>query len=176
MHEEEISGDVEELGAFDVELATDGLFDLPPEPQLDAVMRSDTDGEVLWYTEHLFSCGDSTVDRADRPVVFAGAMVVRAVCGSGEAQLTRLDPSDGAVLWSMTCQDSDFLVADGGVRQVGALLAIDDGAPDDEPEEGTQYAEAVVIEPTSGELMGDGVELAEGQFLSRTVGRDTCCR
>ncbi|NYJ35549.1 PQQ-binding-like beta-propeller repeat protein [Nocardiopsis aegyptia] len=169
-HEEEISGDVEELGVFDVEVATDeGLFGLAPEPQLDAVMRSDTDDEVLWHTEDLFSCGESTVDRADRPVVFPGAVVVRAVCGSGEAQLTALAPANGSVLWSMTSQESNVLAADGGVRRMGELLAIDDGAPELEPAGGDRYRETVVVDPVSGELLSDGIELEEGQFLARTV-------
>lgn len=169
-HEEMLLDDVSELGVFDVDAATDaGLLSLPPEPRLDALLRSDVDGEELWLTEDLFSCGDSKVERTERPVVFPETVVVRAVCGSGETELTALNLDDGSVLWSMTGADEEFLVSDGGLRRIGGLLAVDEAGSVYEPEGGTRYAETVVIDPVSGEVVGEGVEERGDRFLVRTL-------
>ncbi|MBR8743566.1 hypothetical protein DSY14_17815 [Nocardiopsis sp. MG754419] len=168
-HEEDLPGDVEELGVFDVESATDaGLFGLGTEPQLSASMRSDADGSELWGTGDLFACGDSKVARADRPVVFPEAVVVRAECGSGQAQMTALDPDDGSTLWSMTGDENEALVADGGVRRAGTLLAVHDGTSESEPQGGSRYAETLVVDPVSGEVVGEGTEVGDGRFLAAT--------
>ncbi len=171
-HEEELPGDVEELrGVFDVDVATDaGSLRVTSEPQLGAEMWSDADDEVLWRTEELFSCGESKVESAAVPVEFADAVVVRAVCGSGEVQVTALDPGDGLQLWSRTGSESDFLVPEGGIRQAGNLLAVSEEGTEPGPEGGTRHLERVVLDPANGEVLGDGPKLGDGQALVKTLG------
>ncbi|PWV45512.1 putative pyrroloquinoline-quinone binding quinoprotein [Nocardiopsis sp. L17-MgMaSL7] len=169
--EEELAGDVEELrGVFDIGVATDtGSLRVTPEPQLGAEMRSDADGGVLWRTEELFSCGEAKVGSASTPTVFEDVVVVRAVCGSGEAQVTALDLEEGAQLWSRTGSESEFLAPDGGVRRVGELLAVHEGDTVPSPEGGTRHQERVVLDPANGEILGNGPDLGDDQALVKTL-------
>ncbi len=167
--EEEITGDVEELGVFDVGSATDaGLFELGSEPLLSGRMLSDEDGSELWRTEDLFTCDGGSVDRAQRPVAFSEAVVVRAVCGSGEAELVTLDPEDGSVLWHLVGAETGFLAPEGSVRAVGDLLAVDQDL--EAPYWGQEFAESVVLDPVMGEVVGDAAEIGEDWYPARTFG------
>ncbi|WP_247666040.1 PQQ-binding-like beta-propeller repeat protein [Nocardiopsis sp. B62] len=164
--EEEFTGDIEELGAFDLGTATDaGLFELGSEPLLSGRMLSDEDGSELWRTEDLFTCDGGSVDRADRPAVFPEALVVRAECGTDVTELVALDPEDGEVLWNL--EGAGARPSADSVRAVGDLLALDQGG---DGYWGEEFAEAVVLDPVTGEVVGDAAGTGEDWYPARTFG------
>ncbi|WP_017590602.1 outer membrane protein assembly factor BamB family protein [Nocardiopsis ganjiahuensis] len=166
--EEPIAADVEKPGPFEGVAGDGGVFHLEGSDRLSGAMLSEEDGSELWRTEDLFTCEGSKVHGADRPVVFSEAVVVRAWCGSGDAELLALDPADGAVLWHLEDAEAEFLTAErGSVRGAGELLPVyHDRGPEYEDE---QFSEQYVLDPATGEVVGDATGLEEGWFLARTL-------
>jgi hypothetical protein len=131
-------------------------------------MLSEEDGSELWRTEDLFTCAGGSVDRAQRPAVFSEVVVVRAECGSGGAELVALNLADGEVLWHLEGAGTDFVVPYGSVRAVGDLLAVDQGS--EEPYWDEAFAESVVLDPVTGEVVGEAEGNGEDWYPARTVG------
>ncbi|PWV45502.1 PQQ-binding-like beta-propeller repeat protein [Nocardiopsis sp. L17-MgMaSL7] len=169
--EEPIAPDVEKPGPFNVGVAGDGgVFHLEAGDGLSGAMLSDEDGSELWRTEDLFTCEGSKVHRADRPVVFSDAVVVRAGCGSLDAELIGLDPGDGSVLWHLEGEEAAFLTSERrSVRGAGEVLPVyhDQGSSYQDE----QFSERYVFDPVTGGVVGDatGLEEEEHHYLARTL-------
>lgn len=166
--EELISPDAEKPGPFEGVAGDGGVFHLEGGDLLAGAMLSEEEGSELWRTEDLFTCEGSKVHGADRPVVFSEAVVVRAWCGSGDAELLALDPADGEVLWHLEGAETEFLTAErGSVRGAGELLPVyHDRGPEYEDE---RFSERYVLDPATGEVVGEATGLEEGWFLARTL-------
>lgn len=168
--EESIAADVEEPGPFNVGVAGDGgVFHLEGSDLLSGMMLSTEDGSELWRTDDLFACEGSHVNTADRPVVFSEAVVVKAGCDSGQAELISLDVVNGEVLWHLEGEDAEFLTPElRSLRGMGELLPVyHDRGPMYQDEE---FSELRVFDPVTGEVVGDesGVDGLDW-YLARTV-------
>ncbi|WP_223809176.1 outer membrane protein assembly factor BamB family protein [Nocardiopsis listeri] len=168
--EETIAADVEKPGPFNVGVAGDGgVFHLEGSDLLFGAMLSTEDGSELWRTDDLFSCEGSHVNTADRPVVFSDAVVVKAGCDSGQAELISLDVVNGEVLWHLEGEDAEFLTPESrSLRGMGGLLPVyHDRGPMYQDEE---FSELRVFDPVTGEVVGDesGVDGLDW-YLARTV-------
>ena len=173
----EIVGDFEEMASPDTDkpgpfegVAGDGaVFYLEGSDLLSGAMLSEEDGSELWRTEDLFTCEGSKVHRVDRPVVFPEAVVVRSGCGSLDAELIALDPEDGSVLWHLEGEEAAFLISElRSVRGAGELLPVyHDQGPMYQDE---QFSERYVLDPVTGEVVGDATGLEEeDRYLVRTL-------
>src|SRR5699024_3035967 len=77
-------------------------------------------------------------------------------------------PVDGSLLWSLHEEEHEQVVRDGGIRAAGDVLAVHENAPT-LPPGGVPSAERLVLDPVSGEVLGEGADLEEGQNLAATV-------
>lgn len=167
--ETDFERDVESMGGlFAGGMVTDqGVLSLKSEDDgISARMSSIGDEDDVWSVSDVFDCSSRDVETVGS-AAFESAVVLRPTCSSGEVSLVALDPTDGSALWSMAEEDSDRLVRDGGIRAGGDVLAVHENAPKGPPG-GVLGAERLVLDPLSGEVLGDGVDLEEGQVLAAT--------
>lgn len=162
--------DVESMGGvWSGGLITDhGVLSLESEGEGETARMAAVDEESHhWSVPDAIDCPSGNVDTVGT-AVFEESVVLRSTCESGEVFLVAFDPVDGLLLWSLHEEEHEQVVRDGGIRAAGDVLVVHENAPT-LPPGGVPSAERLVLDPVSGEVLGEGVDLEEDQNLAATV-------